>query len=48
MVPPMQIIRKVLLPEVLVSILESLTVVIVSLVGASAMAGTIGGPADLW
>ena len=36
---PMQI----LLPEALPSILESLTVVIVSLVGASAMAGTIGG-----
>lgn len=40
---PMQIIRKVLLLEALPSILESLTVVIVSLVGASAMAGTIGG-----
>ena len=40
---PMQIIRKVLLPEALPSILESLTVVIVSLVEASAMAGTIGG-----
>ena len=40
---PMQIIRKVLLPEALPSILESLTVVIVSLVGASSMAGTIGG-----
>ena len=40
---PMQIIRKVLLPEALPSILESLPVVIVSLVGASAMAGTIGG-----
>ena len=40
---PMQIIRKVLLPEALPSILESLTVGIVSLVGASAMAGTIGG-----
>ena len=40
---PMQVIRKVLLPEALPSILESLTVVIVSLVGASAMAGTIGG-----
>lgn len=40
---PMQIICKVLLPEALPSILESLTVVIVSLVGASAMAGTIGG-----
>ena len=40
---PMQLIRQVLLPEALPSILESLTVVIVSLVGASAMAGTIGG-----
>ena len=40
---PLQIIWKVLIPEALPSIIESLTVVIVSLIGASAMAGTIGG-----
>lgn len=40
---PLQIIYKVLLPESLPSILDSMTVIMVSLVGASAMAGTIGG-----
>ena len=40
---PLQIIYKVLLPESLPSILDSMTVVMVSLVGASAMAGTLGG-----
>ena len=40
---PLQIIYKVLSPESLPSILDSMTVVMVSLVGASAMAGTIGG-----
>lgn len=40
---PLQIIWKVLIPEALPSIIESLTVVIVSLIGASAMTGTIGG-----
>lgn len=40
---PLQIIRKVLLPEALPSIIEIMTVVIVSLIGFSAMAGTIGG-----
>ena len=40
---PLQIIWKVLIPEALPSIIESLTVVIVSLIGASAMAGTGGG-----
>lgn len=40
---PLQIIWKVLIPEALPSIIESLTLVIVSLIGASAMAGTIGG-----
>ena len=40
---PLQIIYKVLLPESLPSILDSMTVVMVSLVGDSAMAGTIGG-----
>lgn len=40
---PLQIIRKVLLPEALPSVIENMTIVIVSLVGSSAMAGTIGG-----
>lgn len=41
--PPYQIIKKVLIPEALPSIIENMTVVIVSLIGSSAMAGTIGG-----
>ncbi len=40
---PMQIIRKVLIPEALPSVIQNITVVIVSLIGSSAMAGTIGG-----
>ena len=40
---PHQIIKKVLIPEALPSIIENMTVVIVSLIGSSAMAGTIGG-----
>ena len=40
---PLQIIRKVLFPEALPSIIEIMTVVIVTLIGSSAMAGTIGG-----
>ena len=40
---PYQIIKKVLIPETLPSIIENMTVVIVSLIGSSAMAGTIGG-----
>jgi D-methionine transport system permease protein len=40
---PFQIISKVMLPEAMPSIIESMTVVVVSLIGASAMAGTIGG-----
>lgn len=40
---PYQIIKKVLIPEALPSIIENMTVVIVSLIGSSAMAGTIGG-----
>ena len=40
---PYQIIKKVLIPEALPSMIESMTVVIVSLIGSSAMAGTIGG-----
>lgn len=40
---PIQIIRKVLIPEALPSVIQNMTVVIVSLIGSSAMAGTIGG-----
>lgn len=40
---PFQIIRHVLLPEALSSIVAQLTTVIIALIGASAMAGTIGG-----
>ena len=40
---PFQIIRKVLIPEALPSVIQNMTVVIVSLIGSSAMAGTIGG-----
>lgn len=40
---PYLIIKKVLIPEALPSIIENMTVVIVSLIGSSAMAGTIGG-----
>lgn len=40
---PYQIIKKVLISEALPSIIENMTVVIVSLIGSSAMAGTIGG-----
>ena len=40
---PYQIIKKVLIPEALPSIIENMTVVIVSLIGSAAMAGTIGG-----
>ena len=40
---PYQIIKKVLIPEARPSIIENMTVVIVSLIGSSAMAGTIGG-----
>lgn len=40
---PYQIIKKVLIPEALPSIIENMTVVIVSLIGSSSMAGTIGG-----
>lgn len=40
---PFQIIRKVLLPEALPTIINNITVLIVNLIGASAMAGTIGG-----
>ena len=40
---PSQIIRKVLIPEALPTIINNITVLIVNLIGASAMAGAIGG-----
>ena len=40
---PLQIIRKVLLPEALPTIINNITVLIINLIGASAMAGAIGG-----
>lgn len=40
---PLQVIRKVLLPEALPTIINNITVLIVNLIGASAMAGAIGG-----
>src|SRR5690606_33411008 len=40
---PMQIIRKVLLPEALPGLVAATTVTLVSLIGYSAMAGAIGG-----
>ena len=40
---PFQIIRKVRIPEALPTIINNITVLIVNLIGASAMAGAIGG-----
>ena len=40
---PLQIVRRVLLPEAMPSIVAQLTTVIIALVGESAMAGAIGG-----
>ncbi|ACB96065.1 methionine ABC transporter permease [Beijerinckia indica] len=40
---PVQIIVKILLPEAIPSIVSSLTLAVVSLIGYSAMAGTVGG-----
>ena len=40
---PMQIIRRVYLPEALPTIVAQLTTVVIALVGESAMAGAIGG-----
>ncbi|WP_404381509.1 methionine ABC transporter permease [Caenispirillum salinarum] len=40
---PMQIIRKVLLPEAWPGIVAGLTITLVSLIGYSAMAGAVGG-----
>ena len=43
---PMQIIRKVLLPEALPTIIDNITVLVVNLISYSAMAGAIGGYRD--
>jgi D-methionine transport system permease protein len=40
---PLQVIRKVILPEALPGIVAGQTVTLVSLIGYSAMAGTVGG-----
>ena len=40
---PLQIIKKVLLPEALPGIINAATITLVTLVGYSAMAGTVGG-----
>lgn len=40
---PLQIIRKILLPEAMPSIINGITVILISLVGYSAMAGAVGG-----
>lgn len=40
---PIQIICKVLIPEALPTVINNITVLIVNLIGASAMAGAIGG-----
>jgi D-methionine transport system permease protein len=40
---PMQIISKVLLPEAMPTIVNSVTITLVTLVSYSAMAGTVGG-----
>jgi D-methionine transport system permease protein len=40
---PLQIIRKVLLPEALPTLVNSMTITLVTLVSYSAMAGTVGG-----
>lgn len=40
---PLQIIRKILLPEALPSIINGLTVTVIALVAYSAMAGAVGG-----
>lgn len=40
---PLQIVYKILLPEALPSITEGITIVIIALIGYSAMAGTVGG-----
>lgn len=40
---PLQIIYKVLLPEALPTLINNITVLVVNLIGSSAMAGAIGG-----
>lgn len=40
---PLQIVRKVLIPEALPSIIAAVTIMLVSLIGFSAMAGAVGG-----
>ncbi|MFA6312126.1 MAG: methionine ABC transporter permease [Sterolibacterium sp.] len=40
---PLQIVRKVLIPEALPGIVNGLTIMLVSLIGYSAMAGAVGG-----
>ncbi len=40
---PIQIIKKVLIPESLPSIVSGITITIINLVGYSAMAGAMGG-----
>jgi D-methionine transport system permease protein len=40
---PLQIIRKVIVPEAMPGIVAALTISLVSLIGYSAMAGTVGG-----
>ncbi len=40
---PMQIIRKVLIPEALPTLVRGITLTVVTLVGYSAMAGVVGG-----
>ena len=40
---PYQIIRRVLLPEAMPSIVSQLTTVVIVLIGESAMAGAVGG-----
>lgn len=40
---PYQIIRKVLLPESMPTIIDNITVLIINLIGYSAMAGAVGG-----
>lgn len=40
---PMEIIKKVLIPEALPAIILGMTLTIINLIGYSAMAGTIGG-----
>lgn len=40
---PMQIIYKVLLPEAMPTIIDNITVLLVNLIGYSAMAGAVGG-----